>query len=110
MLAAHDRLVTFMRREREADRWENAMLAAQLVAHIVESVRKIEKTRADALDGLRAEQLKVAGEVVAEIRQSKAEFDRSQQEMKRLQDALKEAQAKLQSFEKAEAKDLKSTT
>lgn len=107
MLLAHDRLLVFMQRERDADRWNNALLAAELVVHIAETVRGVEKMRANALDSLRGDQVKVANEVVSEIRQSKAEYDRSQLEMKRLQDALKEAQSKLAEFEKAEAKDLK---
>jgi exonuclease VII small subunit len=107
MLAAHDTFVKFMQRERDGERWGNALLSSQMVVHAVETVRKIEKTRADALDKLRAEQISVANEVVAEIKQSNAEFERSQLEMQRLQNALKAAQQKLDAFEKSEAKDLK---
>lgn len=107
MLAAHDTFVKFMQRERDGERWGNALLSSKMVVHAVETVRKIEKVRADALDKLRAEQISVANEVVAEIKQSNAEYERSQLEMQRLQDALKAAQQKLDAFEKSEAKDLK---
>jgi len=110
MQVAHDSVVAFMKEMRGRDQFDDALLAARFIVHIVEVVRKTENKRATALDKVRGEQLAAANEVTREVADAKTAFDGAISERRRLEAELKTAQERLKEVEKKEESDMDSAT